>query len=178
MKRVVSIMRGILLVCALACLTGCTDTDGENGTTIDGSSTEAGVRTKDLKNLTADNLFYVSIMSNNSDDSNQNVRIQISLDEGVIERDFWDGDNTKSTEVILKEEQCQELREQIVEYSHTVQEKEKDYWPQTDEYPAMMVLFEYEIWFGDDEYYEKYRQNGALCYPDGWDAFVEKLLAY
>ncbi len=178
MKSMASIMRGILFVCVLACLTGCTDTDGENGTTIDGSSTEAGVRTKDLKNLTADNMIYVSIMSNNSDDSNQIVQIDMLLDEGVMERDVWNGTDTTSTEVILTEEQCQELREQIVEYSHTVQDKEKDYWPQEDEYPEMEILFMYEIWFGNDEYYEEYRQNGALCYPDGWDAFVENLLAY
>ena len=77
--------------------------------------------------------------------------------------------------VELTEEQCQRLKEYVVEYTYKVKAKEKEYWPQTDEYPAMYGLFSYEIKFGEDE---EYSQTGALCYPDGWEEFLDMLIEH
>lgn len=74
-------------------------------------------------------------------------------------------------EYALSEDQCDRLRKFILEYSGTVREKKNAYWPQTEEYPDMLVLFEFEIG-GEDK---RYRENGALCYPDGWEEFIEDL---
>lgn len=71
----------------------------------------------------------------------------------------------------LSVEQCNELRQLILEYSQTVKEQEDEYWPDTDEYPDMLVLFKFEM-TGEKK---RYRASGALCYPDGWEEFVGEL---
>ena len=164
MRRIRNIACVVLLLSLMLCLSACNFSKEE------------------LNNLTADNLLYVSIESNDVEDSEQNVIIYIDTEDGVIcagkRNEFHDEDDTAPAEITLTKEQCQELKERIVEYTYTVKEGEKDYWPQSDEYPEMLVLFRYEIWYGDSEDYEEYRETGALCYPEGWDDFVESLLGY
>lgn len=72
----------------------------------------------------------------------------------------------------LNEEQCGKLRELIAQYALIVREQEYEYWPHTPEYPDMLTLFRFEIW-GEEE--ERYKADGALCYPDGWEEFIEEL---
>lgn len=91
-----------------------------------------------------------------------------------ISIEMYPGDTTaviNKKEYALSEEQCSKLREFILEYSGTVKEKENTYWPQTEEYPAMITLFKFEIG-GEDK---RYKETGALCYPDGWEVFIENL---
>lgn len=71
----------------------------------------------------------------------------------------------------LNEEQCEQLKELILQYAVKVEEKSEDYWPHTEEYPDMTILFAFEVW--DEE--KTYREMGALCYPDGWDEFWQEL---
>lgn len=76
-------------------------------------------------------------------------------------------------EFALSEEQGKELRELILQYSHTVKDKEDEYWPDSDEYPDMLVLFQFDVRGGEDN--KRYRASGALCYPDGWEEFIGDL---
>ncbi len=71
----------------------------------------------------------------------------------------------------LNEEQSDELRQLILQFSQTVKEQEDEYWPHTSEYPDMLVLFNFDMRGGE----KRYRADGALCYPDGWEEFIEAL---
>lgn len=91
-----------------------------------------------------------------------------------ISIEMYPGDTTaviNKEEYTLSEDQCSKLREFILEYSKTVKEKKDEYWPQTEEYPAMLILFKFEI-RGEDK---RYKETGALCYPDGLEGFIENL---
>lgn len=79
----------------------------------------------------------------------------------------------ESFDCFLTDDKKEEFLNEIVDYSPTVQEKEYDYWPHTDEYPALLVLFKYNINFDNDYQYET---DGALCCPDGWNEFVNRLV--
>ena len=71
----------------------------------------------------------------------------------------------------LSEESGNELRELVLQYSQVVKEQEDEYWPHTSEYPDMLVLFKFDM-RGEEK---QYKANGALCYPDGWEEFIEAL---
>ena len=134
----------------------------------------------ELDDLSADNLLYLRVISNNADNHDEHIIIEIDFEKRTIIEGFrikFD-DEEPAKEVSLTEEQCEELKEYIVEYSHKVKAKEKEYWPRSYEYPPMFILFYYTIEYGEGENYKEYQQNGALCYPDDWDEFVEILLKY
>lgn len=103
-----------------------------------------------------------------------------SRDEEITEKtedisiQMYPGDTNaviNGEEYALSEEQCSELRELILEYSQRVKEKEDEYWPHTEEYPDMFRLFTFDMW-GEDK---RYKEDGALCYPDGWEEFIGNL---
>lgn len=176
--RMRRLMVAFLFICALVCMTGCTIFNKQNGIGSDNTgTTEKDERTDDLETLTADNLFCLNIDSYSEEDSEEDIRIVIYFDEGTIcsgkAKEFWD-DDTMPEVKSLTEEQIKELKQYVIEYSYKVQEKKDDYWPHYDEYPEMAVLFRYDLWYGE----EKYREDGALCYPDGWDEFIETLMSY
>ena len=129
----------------------------------------------ELDNLTDENVFSVSIESFDEENANTTY-IEIYFYDGTLRRRTMPG--STSEEIVLTETQCKELRKYIAEYSHTVKEKEQEYWPQTSEYPEMLILFSYEICFDDNGHYKDYKESGALCYPDGWNDFIEYLLTY
>lgn len=129
-----------------------------------------------LDDLTSDNLLYLELESNYIDEREESIKIKMNFENRTItsgtQKQFI---ANEQKETVLNEEQCQELKDYIVEYSHKVKAKEKEYWPQTDEYPDMYRLFDYKIEFEDGEVY---RTSGALCYPDDWEMFIEKLMGY
>ena len=131
----------------------------------------------ELDDLKENNLLSLSLESNNSDNHDERIEIEVDFEKRTIiilgTRKEFSTDEQK--EVELTEEQCQRLKEYVVEYTYKVKAKEKEYWPQTDEYPAMYGLFSYEIKFGEDE---EYSQTGALCYPDGWEEFLDMLIEH
>lgn len=131
-----------------------------------------------LVNLNIDNLYYVKIESYNEKSADENIRIEIDFDEGTIcsgyMSEFLNRDDALPEVKELTEEQSKELKEYIIEYSYTVQDKEEDYWPDTDEYPDMNRLFVYDVRYDE----ERYKEDGALCYPDGWAEFIEVLMTY
>ena len=100
----------------------------------------------------------------------QNTEIDFYVMDDRI--DVSGKNNGESFENTLTDDKMDLFLNEIANYSPTVQEKEYDYWPHTDEYPEMYVLFEYCILF-DNGY--KYKMDGAECYPDGWDEFVERM---
>lgn len=170
----------ILAGSAIIFLIGCTSFNiGESGSSEEGSSNKKVINKKNpLENLTAENITSVNIDSRTEDDSEEDIRIEIDFVEGTIcsgkAYEFRD-DNDELPEVkSLTDEQLTELRGLVKDYSYTVQGQEKDYWPDLEEYPPLLVLFEYEIEFGEG----RYATDGALCYPDGWGEFVDKLLEY
>ena len=152
-----------LIGCALFSMTACSETGTNSG------------KTSVLDNLTDENLYSVSIESYDEETSNT-IHIEIDFYDETLRRGIRP-DSTSET-VNLTDTQCTELRKYIAQYSHTVKEKEQEYWPQTSEYPEMYVLFSYDICFDDNGHYEDYKESGALCYPDGWNEFIEYLLAY
>ena len=78
----------------------------------------------------------------------------------------------------IKEEVPQDVLDEMSDlfdhYIPVIREKEKEYWPETDEYPAMLQLFGVEFTYTDGS---SYSQDGALIYPDGWDDFTGQLLS-
>ena len=130
----------------------------------------------ELDDLEADELLSLTLESNYLDEFENSIKVEIDFEKRTMiygtRKEFKDNN---SKEVVLTEEQSQKLKKYIVEYTHNVKAKEKEYWPQTDEYPDMFTLFNYKIEFGDGEVY---RTSGALCYPDDWEIFIEKLTEY
>ena len=57
-----------------------------------------------------------------------------------------------------------ELKDYMDNYTRTVAAGRDDYWPHTEEYPDMLILFNYEVNRDRNK-----RYDGALCYPDGWE---------
>lgn len=202
MKQITKIMKILLLGCGILGLTGCDIRDLplarqmietiDEKREVDGDGKEKlSYRVKDengdsheLESLSADSISYLEI-SSRADGGEysaaggypEDVRIRIDFEKGTIcrgkEDEFW-GDDASPEVKDLTKEQCDELKELIIEYSSTVEKQEKEYWPQSDEYPEMMLLFEYELWLGE----QRYKQDGALCYPDGWSEFIETLMEY
>lgn len=149
--KIIVIMATMLIGCFA--LTGCSE---KNTTNVDSELIDA---------LQNSNPSSGTIASNE-----KNTRISFFVMDGKIEvSGQYYGEEFETS---LTDEKMETFVNEIVNYSTTVQEKENDYWPHTDEYPEMYVLFEYTILF-DNEY--KYRMDGAECYPDGWDEFIERI---
>ena len=134
----------------------------------------------ELDGLSEENLLELTVTSNNIENSDERTQIFIDFEKGTIivgNRIEYNG-KEPAKEVALTEEQCEELREYIVEYSSKVKSKEKEYWPHSYEYPPMFIKFYYVVRFGDSDNYKEYLETGALCYPDDWEEFVDTLLKY
>lgn len=150
-------------VLALAVMTAGCSHDGEildEGTTA--SKKEQRV---DPSEFEADEILWFDLECRDEETADLTEDISIEM---------YPGDTTaviNKEEYELSEEQCSKLREFILEYSGTVKENKNAYWPQTEEYPAMITLFKFEI-RGEDK---RYKETGALCYPDGWEVFIENL---
>lgn len=170
----------ILVGSAVIMLVGCSLFNiGKRGLPGEESSKKEAINIRNpLENLTVENITYVNIDSRNEEDSEEDIRIEIDFEEGTIcsgkAAEFYDDNDELPEAKSLTGQQLTELRELVKDYSYTVQAQEKEYWPDLEEYPELLILFEYEIEFGED----RYASDGALCYPDGWDEFVEKLMEY
>ena len=68
---------------------------------------------------------------------------------------------------ILSDEQNEEILEYMTEYTIAVKAKDDEYWPNTEEYPDMLILFDYRV--------NNQRWDGALCYPDNWAEMIDYL---
>lgn len=120
---------------------------------------------KDLQGISEENIWCLSVESL---DEETGERKMIDVDINGRKLVVDDMENT------LSEEQCKELQKLIFTYSYQVLEQEYDYWPHTEEYPEMSMLFCYIVYYGE----EKYSADGALCYPDGWEEFLKTLESY
>ena len=160
MKQITKTMKILLLGCGMLGLAGCDVRDLPTIKQITEISEEKDAKweaddngkeklyytVKDLngdshklESLSAEAITYLEIVSRAEDGGYpEDVRIEIDFEQGTIcrgdEKEFW-GDNASPEVKELTKEQCDELKELIIEYSCTVQKKEKAYWPQTDEYP-------------------------------------------
>lgn len=116
----------------------------------------------ELENISEDNIKTVYI-KNLSSDTDQMSTYDIDLENAklTINKENFD----------LTNEQCQEIRKLVLDYTYRVEEQKDDYWPKTEEYSDMKILFDYKIEYGE----ETYSMDGALCYPDGWDEFISAL---
>lgn len=137
-----------------------------------GISDEGGAETKkereerrrvDPEEFEAEEILWVDLMTYH-EETDEREEISLWLDPGEGEADI-DGETYE-----LSDDRCNELQKLILEYSLTVEEKRDEYWP-TGDYPAMPVLFQFEM-TGWEKYYAA---SGALCYPDGWKEFVGTL---
>ena len=135
-----------------------------------GISDEGGAETKkereerrrvDPEEFEAEEILWVDLMTYH-EETDEREEISLWLDPGEGEADI-DGETYE-----LSDDRCNELQKLILEYSLRVKEQEDEYWPDTDEYPDMLVLFEFEM-NGEEK---RYRDTGALCYPDGWEDFI------
>ena len=75
-------------------------------------------------------------------------------------------------------EKEQDLANVIYAYTGLVFDDEAEYWPQTDEYPEMLILFHYNIYYDVDGNKDVLRVDGANCYPAGWDDMIKELKTY
>lgn len=133
----------------------------------------------ELDDLNEKNLLLLSLVSNNAEEHDEGVEIEVDFEKRTIisgTRKQFKANEQK--EVVLTDEQCQELKDYIVDYSNKVKTKEKEYWPQTDEYPDMFILFHYSVTYSEGETEKVYRTDGALCYPEDWEEFLAKLMEY
>lgn len=120
---------------------------------------------KELQGISEENIWCLSVESFDEETSERKI-IDVDINDRKLVVD--------DMETTLSEEQCKELQELIFTYSYQVLEQEYDYWPHTEEYPEMLVLFQYKVYYGE----EKYSADGALCYPDGWEEFLKTLEGY
>lgn len=123
-----------------------------------------GRRRVDPEEFTAEESLWVDLISYD-EETEKREDISLWLYPGEGEADI-DGEKYE-----LSDDQCNELREFILEYSLIVKEQEDEYWPKTDEYPDMIILFDLRI-RGEEK---EYRADGGLCHPDGWKEFIEDL---
>ena len=121
-------------------------------------------RRVDPEEFEAEEILWVDLMSYH-EETDEREEISLWLEPGEGEADI-DGEKYE-----LSDDRCNELQKLILEYSLRVKEQEDEYWPDTDEYPDMLVLFEFEM-NGEEK---RYRATGALCYPDGWEDFIGDL---
>lgn len=118
-----------------------------------------------LQGMSEENILYLSIEIHDEEtDVEKQIDVYMDTQKLVI----------NDMETALTAEQCRELRSLIYQYTYQVEVQKSDYWPQTEEYPDMRVLFCYRVWYGE----ERYSQSGALCYPDGWQQFIHTLEEY
>ena len=138
-----------------------------------GISDEGGAETQkerkerrrvDPEEFEAEEILWVDLMTYH-EETDEREELSLWLDPGEGEADI-DGETYE-----LSDDRCNELQKLILEYSLRVKEQEDEYWPDTDEYPDMLVLFEFEM----NGEVKRYRATGALCYPDGWEDFIEEL---
>lgn len=130
---------------------------------------------KHLQGISEENISYLFVISRN-EETEKEKSIEVNIDERwmvINESDLFEKE-PEEEKITLTEDQCQELRKLILDYSYQVHDKEHDYWPDTEEYPPMLVLFEYKVCYGE----ESYSDDGALCYPDGWEEFIKTLESY
>lgn len=136
----------------------------------------------ELSGLTKDNLLTLSLESRNKENSDEDILVEIDFKENLLKAgkrsEFMHYEDAMPKELTLTDEQCDELKKYVVDYSRKVEAQKEDYWPQTDEYPEMFIMFTYDIAFGDSDDYKEYRESGALCYPDGWSEFIKTLMEY
>lgn len=114
----------------------------------------------------ADFFYYKNEETNERED----IVIYFNEKDGTAEI-VETSNKTSELEFELNEEQCKRLQELILQYGYKVEDKSEDYWPHTDEYPDMCLLFSFEV--RSEEM--TYKETGALCYPDGWEEFWEEM---
>lgn len=104
------------------------------------------------------------------DEETTDIDIIFNEEGGIAEITEINNGRTER-EFELNEEQCERLKELILQYGSKVEEKSEYYWPNTDEYPDMRRLFCFEVWSEEIIY----KETGALCYPDGWEEFWQEM---
>lgn len=74
-------------------------------------------------------------------------------------------------EVPLSDAQVKRIQNVVADYNIEVAKDANAYWPHTEEYPAMEVLFDYSVTAKD----KSYRSDGARCTPPGFNLFMRDL---
>lgn len=123
-----------------------------------------------------------------SDDPNDYQSITITVgDEKTLKFNFGlentasiiyiqEADRSKDASYKLDSASKEKIQKIICDYCKVIERKKHDYWPSTDEYEAMFVLW--EVNFRNEDGLFSYRKSGALCYPDDWEEFLESIEAY
>lgn len=121
-----------------------------------------GRQKKETIDFTKDNIMEIDI-----EDLDENEFIYISFADSTIE--------IEGQTYTLDEEKKQELMEYMYDYSRAVVDGKEKYWPDTDEYPDMKILFRYNIYYGTEDDFDVVKMDGANCYPDDWNETIRKL---
>ncbi|MCQ2531687.1 MAG: hypothetical protein MJ093_03165 [Saccharofermentans sp.] len=109
------------------------------------------------KSFEEEGIYSISLSDNETNDS-----IRIDFEEKTLTI------NDENYE--LTDEQNEEILTYMTDFSIAVKAKDDDYWPHSDEYPDMFVLFRYSV--------NHQRWDGALCYPDNWTEMLDYLKGF
>ena len=95
----------------------------------------------------------------------------IMPDEGERTVSFYYDGNPILENAPLSDEQVETVRALAADYNLEVADNVNSYWPHSEEYPPMLVIFDYKA-VGKDKYYH---QDGAMSQPVCFEEFMEKL---
>ena len=85
------------------------------------------------------------------------------------------GDETVVEDKKISGKDADYLESKLIKYSKTVRDGENGYWPDTDEYPAMISIFSYRLNFLHGNEADKIDIDGATGMPSGYEEFFSDL---
>lgn len=85
-------------------------------------------------------------------------------------------DTEQELEYNLDLDTAKKLQQLICDYCKVIAKDEDRYWPNTEEYPAMLVLWDAEFRNEDSSFL--YTTSGALEFPENWDEFMLEIESY
>ncbi|MCQ2527720.1 MAG: hypothetical protein MJ108_01220 [Saccharofermentans sp.] len=163
MKKIVAIMVAVMCLAMVGCSRETTsgkshkkhhkDRDKSEVTEIVVTTTPTTYKYTE-KSFVEEGIYSISLRDNDTDDE-----ISIDFNKKTL--------TINGEKYTLTDEQSDDILIYMTEFSLAVEAKEYDYWPHSEEYPDMFVLFEYSV--------NHQRWDGALCYPDNWNEMIDYL---
>lgn len=125
--------------------------------------------------FTAEDVYYLS-MENVDKDTGDRKEIYIDgiCEDGSCMATYIHNGEEVYRDKAVDDKTARKIANRVVEYTAVVKDGKGKYWPDTDEYPPMLVLFNYRVScinMGSD-----IRIDGACCKPEGYDEFFDEML--
>ncbi len=128
---------------------------------------------KEEATMEADTIVSVNIggfMDCYSEDGQRVFMIEMPIDGDAYATYTYDGVSILD-KVPLSSEQVANIRQKVSEYNIRVAQDINLYWPHTEEYPAMRIIF----WYDVESTEKKYDVDGACDLPPFFEEFLDEL---